>query len=244
MASQLAPPIRRPILVEAHTRPIIVTIDGPAGTGKSTVARVLASRLGIDFLDTGAMYRAAAAIAIDHGINRDDYDAIVAAVQSAGLHFDWSTDPPSMLAWDQPLDHRLRDADVTAIVSEIAGIPALRRLMVDMQRQIARAHPRLVTEGRDQGSVVFPDAPVKFYLDASPEVRAVRRAEQLRRAGLHPDASEILEEIVHRDHSDSTRPDGPLVCPADAIRVDTSSLTLDEVVETLERLVNEKVVNA
>jgi cytidylate kinase len=194
-------------------RPIIITIDGPAGTGKSSVARQLAARLGLDFLDTGAMYRAAAAIAIDRGLPLSDPAALVRAVAQADLHFDWQTDPPSLIADNAPIDHRLRESDVTAIVSPIAGIAALRALMVQKQREIGEEHRRLVTEGRDQGSVVFPSAPVKFYLDASPEVRAVRRVQQLKKAGQLPDAELVLADIIARDLSDSTRTDGPLICP-------------------------------
>lgn len=227
-------PPKNPIVLP-HSRPIIVTIDGPAGTGKSSVARTLAKRLGLDFLDTGAMYRAAAAIVIDHQIDPNDADAIVAQVHSADLHFDWKTDPPTIMAWDRPIAARIRDPDVTAIVSPIAGIAELRRLMVGEQRLIAHEHPRLVTEGRDQGTVVFPDAAVKFYLDASPEVRAARRADQLRAAGRSADPADLLREIVARDQSDSTRSDGPLRAPSDAIRIDTSAMTFDRVVDTLER---------
>jgi cytidylate kinase len=143
-------------------QPIIITIDGPAGTGKSTVARNLAHRLGLDFLDTGAMYRAATAICIDRGIDPDDVESLLEAVASADLHFDWAADPPTMLAWLKPIDARIRDADVNALVSKIASIGRLREHMVRKQRIIAAQHPRLVAEGRDQGSVVFPDAEVKF----------------------------------------------------------------------------------
>jgi cytidylate kinase len=241
-ATQHAPGTQRgrPLVIHT-TRPIIITIDGPAGTGKSSVARALAARLDMDFLDTGAMYRAAAAIVLDKGVNPGDAGAVVKAVAGADLHFDWSQDPPRILAWGRPLDARIRDADVTAIVSSIAGIAELRRHLVAKQRLIANQHRRLVTEGRDQGSVVFPDAAVKLYLDADPAVRARRRAEQLRAAGMDASEADLLREIVSRDRSDSGRPTGPLVCPAGAIRVDTSNLSFGEVVDRLEELVREQV---
>lgn len=227
--------------VLATDRPIVITIDGPAGTGKSTVARALAKRLGLDFLDTGAMYRAAAAIAIDHAIDLKDHATIVTKVGQADLHFDWSQDPPVMLASGKPIQHRLRDPDVTRVVSPIAGIKPLRELMVRKQRIIAHQHPRLVSEGRDQGSVVFPDAAVKFYLHASPEVRGKRRYDQLIAAGQSADLEKLIAEIIDRDHSDSTRSDGPLICPDDATVVDTSNLEFAEVVSLLEQEVYDRV---
>ncbi len=224
---------RRSRVVIPLDQPVIVAIDGPAGTGKSSVAQQLAHRLGLDFLDTGAMYRAAAAIMIDKGLCPDDAQRLVDEVVAADLHFDWTADPPTILAWMQPIDHRIRDEDVTGVVSRVAGIGLLRRHMVAKQRIIARQHPRLVTEGRDQGSVVFPQADAKFYLDARPEVRAARRADQLREAGHEVDEPALLREIIERDRSDASRSDGPLIRPDDAELVDTSDLSFDEVVDHL-----------
>lgn len=223
-------------------QPIIITIDGPAGTGKSTVARLLAHRLGLDFLDTGAMYRAATAIAIDRGIDPSDVEKLCEVVADADLHFDWTADPPTMLAWLKPMDSRIRDADVTALVSIVAAIGKLREHMVRKQRIIAEQHPRLVTEGRDQGSIVFPDAAIKFYLDASPDIRTRRRAEQLRIDGREVDESRLLEEIIERDRIDSTRHDGPLICPQDAMIIDTSTIELPDVIARLETIVRDRVV--
>lgn len=224
---------------------LIITIDGPAGTGKSSVARELAGRLGLAFLDTGAMYRAAAAIAIDQHLmdadGRADAQRLIDAVVRSDLRFDWTTDPPTLLVSGKSVMGRIRDADVTAVVSPIASLSSLRRYMVQQQQQIAAAHPRLVSEGRDQGSVVFPDADVKFYLDASPRVRAERRAEQLRHMGQAVNVDDLEREIAERDRSDSSRVDGPLIFPEGAKRVDTSDLARAAVVDTLEAIVRTHV---
>lgn len=228
---------------------LVITLDGPAGSGKSTVARRLAQRLGLDFLDTGAMYRGIAAVAVEKGIDAArEPQRVVDLARRLDLRFDWEQDPPRLHVEldgaDRDYTERLRDADVTAAVSDVAQIPGVRQVLVEAQRRIGKAHPRLVTEGRDQGSVVFPAARVKFYLDASPQVRANRRALQLREAGKPADEAEILNQIVQRDRKDSTRSDGPLICPPDAIRIDTSAMTLDEVVDLLEREVRERAGEA
>ncbi len=195
----------------------------------------------MDFLDTGAMYRAAAAIIIDRKIDHTDTPRVVEVVADADLHFDWAADPPTILAWLEPIDDRIRDADVNALVAQVATIGALREHLVAKQRLIARQHPRLVSEGRDQGSIVFPGANAKFYLDANPEVRARRRAVQIRAGGRDADERSILADILRRDTVDSTRDDGPLICPDDARRIDTSEMSFGEVVELLERLCREQV---
>jgi cytidylate kinase len=226
----------------AGMQPLIVTLDGPAGSGKSTVARLLARRLGVEFLDTGAMYRGLTAMCVDKGVDPGtDRAAAVALARGADVRFDWKVDPPALLVDGHDLTERLRDPDVTSRVSDLAGIGPIREVLVAAQRRIGQQHPRLVTEGRDQGSVVFPDAQVKFYLDAAPGVRARRRSAQLREAGKPVDEAQLLKQIVDRDQRDSTRDDGPLVCPDDAIRMDTSDLSLDGVVDRLESLVRQQV---
>lgn len=228
------------------TTRLIITIDGPAGTGKSTVARSLAARLDVDFLDTGAMYRAAALLVDELDLDITDGPAVVAAVQRCGLRFDWSADPPRLLV-ELPdgltdISQRIRDSAVTEAVSIVAGLPEVRDLMVARQREIAGARRRMVSEGRDQGSIVFPDAQVKFYLDATPQVRAARRARQLREAGLTAvDENRIYESISARDRLDATRKVGPLVAPEDAILIDSSRLDEEEVVAVLERHVRDCV---
>lgn len=220
---------------------MIITIDGPAGTGKSTVARGLARRLGVDFLDTGAMYRAAALLAIERGMDPKDGPSLAAALRREGVRFDWSGDPPRVLLGGRDVSGRIRDMDVSGIVSIVAAGPEVRRFMVGEQRKIAAERPRLVSEGRDQGSVVFPGAAIRFYLDAEVAVRAERRAEQLRGAGKAVDLERIARDIAERDRIDSTRGDGPLVRPAGAVVVDTTRRSAEEVVDELERISRERL---
>ena len=165
---------------------IIITIDGAAGTGKSTAAHHLAQRLGLDFLDTGAMYRGVTLLAIDRNIDPNDGPAIAEALGSVDLHFDWTTDPPALMIDERDVSHDIRAMEVSRHVSIVAAHPEVRTALVTQQRSISQRHPRLVTEGRDQGSVVFPDAPLRFFLQADVAVRAERRLDQLRAAGSIP----------------------------------------------------------
>jgi cytidylate kinase len=224
--------------------PVIITIDGPAGTGKSTVAHLLATRLGLDFLDTGAMYRATALVALEREIDPGDGPALAAAVAGLDLHFDWRHDPPRIMVGDRDISRRIRDLDVAEVVSIVAAQAELRSVLVEQQRRIAADHPRLVTEGRDQGSVVFPDAGARFYLDADIAVRADRRARQLIAAGMDVDHEQIVQGIIERDRIDSSRSDGPLIRPQGAIAVDTSEMTAEQVVDELEGLSRERFPDA
>jgi len=226
-------------------RGLIVTLDGPAGSGKSTVARTLAKRLGLEFLDTGAMYRGVTAAALDAGLDPKAHESgVVDLAHTQTIRFDWRQDPPRLLIGGRDITHRLRDPDTTEQVSVVSSFPAVRRLLVRAQRKIGREHPKLVTEGRDQGSVVFPEASSKFFLDASPQVRAERRCAQLREAGYDPSFQAILKNIVDRDHRDRNRSDGPLICPQDAEKLDTSAMSLEQVVDHLERRVRRQSPHA
>ena len=225
------------MLAVSAARSFIVTIDGPAGTGKSTVAHSLAKRLGLEFLDTGAMYRAVALEALDRGIDPSDGVLVAELLRGIDLAFDWKSAPPELFVSGRAVGDRIRTPEVTRAVSVVASNPAVRAEMVRAQRAIAARHPRLVTEGRDQGSVVFPDADVRIYLDARPEVRARRRVEQLALKGIVTEESEVLAQILERDRSDSSRVDGPLVCPRGAIVVDTSDIDVPEVIERLVEIV-------
>lgn len=229
---------------QPHPRPVIITIDGPAGTGKSTVAHLLAKRLGLEFLDTGAMYRAAALIAIERGIDPCDGPELARAVAAADLHFDWKTDPPCIMLDQRDVGGRIRDMDVSGIVSLVAAQGELRQVLVRQQQRIARRHPRLVSEGRDQGSVVFPDADVRFFLQADVKVRATRRVAQMAAAGKSVDPERIERDIAERDRIDATRADSPLVRPDGAVDVDTGHKTAQEVVDEMETVVRRRLPDA
>ena len=221
--------------------PLIITIDGPAGTGKSTVAARLAARLGLTHLDTGAMYRAAALLAAERGIDPDDGPAIAAAIREVGFRFDWDAPAPRLLVGGEDPVERIRDLDVGRIVSRVAACPEVRAVLTQWQRQIARERPRLVTEGRDQGSTVFPDADVRFYLDADTDIRADRRMRQLADAGRVADRADVREDIRRRDRLDRERSDGPLVLPEGAVVVDTGSRSLEEVLAVMLAAVREAI---
>jgi CMP/dCMP kinase len=212
---------------------MIITIDGPAGTGKSTVSREVAQRLGLDFLDTGAMYRAIGLEALRRQVDMNDARELAHVAGHCRIEFDWSQKPPEVVLNGEPVGHLLRSGEVTSAASHVAVVPAVRAMMVEQQQRIGRDRPNLVTEGRDQGSVVFPHAELKFYLDATPQERARRRVAQLRGRGEIVDYHEILNQITVRDHRDSTRATGPLSVPKGAELIDTTPLTQQQVVELL-----------
>ncbi len=212
---------------------MIVTLDGPAGTGKSTVARAVAERLGFDFLDTGAMYRAIGLEAVRREADLEDPRELAFIAQHCRIEFDWSQNPPAVLLNAEPVTHLLRSGEATRAASHVATVPAIRERLVEQQREIGRHHPGLVTEGRDQGSVVFPEARFKFYLDADPAERARRRAKQLRDRGEVVDEREILEEMIDRDRRDTGRAVAPLIVPADAVHIDTTGISQEEVIDRI-----------
>jgi cytidylate kinase len=220
---------------------MVITIDGPAGTGKSSVALAVAQRLGFAFLDTGAMYRAVGLAAIRRNSNLEDQRELTFIAKHAKIEFDWSRHPPGVLLNGEPVGHMLRGSDATRAASYVAVVPAIREMLVQQQREIGKRLKNLVTEGRDQGSVVFPDAEFKFYLDAKPEERARRRVHQLRARGEIVDYNEILNQIVARDHRDASRTVGPLSVPSDALVIDTTQMTQDQVVDAMVSQVRARV---
>ena len=210
---------------------MVITIDGPAGTGKSSVALAVAERLGYDFLDTGAMYRAIGLAALRREAKLDDPRELTFVARHARIEYDWSKHPPGVLLADEPVGHLLRGAEATRAASYVAVVPAIREMLVKQQQEIGRSRPNLVTEGRDQGTIVFPNAELKFYLDASPAERARRRVHQLRARGEIVDYHEILNQIESRDQRDRNRSVGPLAAAPDAEVVDTTSLSQEQVIE-------------
>ncbi|MCH2133096.1 MAG: (d)CMP kinase [Phycisphaerales bacterium] len=222
----------------SSTSSCIITIDGPAGTGKSTVAKALADRLGLSCLDTGSMYRAIALLALESELSVEDGPALASLAATADLRFDWTQDPPAMCIGDRDISARIRDLDVSGLVSQVAEQPEVRRVLVEAQRRIAEDHPRLVTEGRDQGSVVFPDADVRFFLDADEAVRAGRRSRQMADRGDQVDEQAIRNDIQKRDQLDRSRAAAPLVQPEGSILIDSTRMSIDEVVDQMIRLVH------
>jgi len=201
---------------------VIVAIDGPAGAGKSTVGRAVAARLGLDYLDTGAMYRAVTFAALRRGIDPGDQDDV--AVLSGEVEM--TLDGSSVTVDGVDATVEIRGREVTAAVSAVAANPRVRSELVRRQRSWVAAHGGGVVEGRDIGSVVFPDATLKLFVTASPRVRAERRV-----AEIGGDLAEVEASIIERDRKDSTRADSPLTETPDAVVVDTTDLSIDEVVE-------------
>jgi len=218
---------------------LVVTIDGPAGTGKSSVARRVAERLGLFVLDTGAMYRAVAWLANRDSIEPSDQDRVVDALDAHPVRPHPDGDRTLVTVGDIDPGESLRSLDVESIVSIIAALPRVRERLVEAQRDFANRHPRLVTEGRDQGSVVFPDATARFFLTASPEVRARRRLKQIIERGGNADLAVIRNGIESRDLLDASRSDGPLVKPQGAVEIETDTLELETVVARIVTVVRD-----
>ncbi len=207
----------------------IITMDGPAGVGKSTAARLLAKTLGIAHLDTGATYRAATLMAMRQCLEMTAVKTLTMALTQADIQLVPDADAPRVLLNGEDVTDAIRDPEVTRNVHYIATPAALREVLVGLQRRVGQALRRFVTEGRDQGSVVFPDAEAKFFLDAAPEVRAQRRFDELHAAGREANFETVLDEIVTRDQRDRTRAVAPLIVPDGATVIDTGNKTIDQV---------------
>lgn len=217
---------------------MIIAIDGPAGSGKSTVAKLVAQKLGFHYLDTGAMYRAIAWRALSLGLSPSDEDAVVSVALTDEVRFaheDGEPLPSRVYIADVDVTHAVRTPEVDDAVSAVARLPRVRSAMVDQQRHLSQDED-IVVEGRDIGTVVFPDAEVKVFVTASPEERARRRAAQQSETGLEVDAHTVKESILRRDEADSSRAVAPLAAADDAVVVDTTGLSIEQVVDAIASL--------
>jgi cytidylate kinase len=212
---------------------LIITIDGPAGVGKSTVAQLLAQQLGVAFLDTGAMYRAVTLAAMRNEADLTDKEQLLEILQSTNFQFTIVDDQMKVSIDDVDVTGEIRAGAVTANVRYIAQAPNLRRRLVQMQRRFAEEYEKIVTEGRDQGTVAFPNADFKFFLTADLSERARRRQKQLTANGKQPNLEKIRVEIEKRDTSDEQRTVGPLTPAPDATIIDTTDLDAKSVVEKM-----------
>lgn len=221
-------------------RPVIITIDGPAAVGKGTVSKMLSRRGGLQILDTGKMYRAVTLAALDEGIAPTETSRLVDLIKRARICFEWSDDPPAIFAFEQPQGHRLGSEAVENAVSLYAGVPEVRKALIEEQRRLAEEHPRLVCDGRDQGSVVFPKAHVKFFLSAPPEVRARRHAMRHGKSEMpQAELDELARKIRDRDALDVKN--GALIQPEDAVLLNSAGWTADQTVDAMEEAIRAKM---
>jgi cytidylate kinase len=216
-------------------RPLIIAIDGPSASGKSTLGRLLARKLGLLYIDTGSMYRAVALAVIDSSINEHDDVAVSSLAERAEIDLAGNPDSLRVSLNGRDVTARIRDEDVTRISSVVSTIPAVRRAMVSRQREIGRRGA--VMNGRDIGTVVFPDADIKFFLDANAAERAERRLAEEREINPGAQFQQTLADITERDRRDSTREDSPLVVARDAIVIDSTGLSIEEVFQRMMKAV-------
>lgn len=222
------------------TNRAVIAIDGPAGTGKSSVSRRVATALGANYIDTGAMYRVATLRVLRAGVDLDDAEAIDNATEGLSISVTNSPVKQIVLMDGEDVSAEIRGDDVTRAVSAVSAVPAVRTRLVQAQRDLAQSGLS-VLEGRDIGTVVFPDAELKVFLTASPEARAQRRHDQNTAAGRDSEYATVLEDVIRRDHLDSTRSTSPLRPADDAVQVDTTDLGIEEVIAELVELARRRI---
>ncbi|WP_094288678.1 (d)CMP kinase [Mycobacterium lehmannii] len=219
---------------------LVIAVDGPAGTGKSTVSKGLARALNARYLDTGAMYRIVTLAVLRAGVDLTNTEAVAATAANAELAVGYDPDEDRSYLDGEDVSTEIRGDAVTKAVSAVSAVPAVRTRLVDLQRKLASGQDSVVVEGRDIGTVVLPDAHLKIFLTASAEERARRRNDQNKTSGLDDDYEAVLADVKRRDHLDSTRAVSPLRPADDAVVVDTSAMTQPEVIEHLRNLVRER----
>ena len=216
----------------ANNMDTIITIDGPSGGGKSTVSRMLAAELGYTYLDTGAMYRAVGLQAQRQGVDLADDEQVTVLLAELDLQLEPGDGDTRVLLAGEDVSAAIRSAEMGMVASVISALPLVRKKLTELQQRIG-ARGRVVTEGRDMGTVVFPHARHKYFLDATPEERARRRVEQLHEKGEEASYDNILAQIIKRDHDDSTRDIAPLKPASDAVHIDSSRINAQEVVRSI-----------
>lgn len=217
---------------------MIVAVDGPAGSGKGTVTKRIEKELGFLNLDTGATYRCVALEVLKKSLNLDEEDKIIEIANSIDIKINNTGDKDIILLNDKDVSKDIRTKEVTSIVSQVSSIIPVRKKMVEVQRKLAIGKD-VIVEGRDIGTVVFPNADIKIYLDASEEVRAKRRYDENLQNGIDMTYEEVLENVRMRDYNDMNKKVGALKKAADAIIIDSTFLTIDEVVEKIKNIINE-----
>ena len=217
---------------------MIIAIDGPAASGKSTTSRGVATRMGITYLDTGAMYRAITLGLMEHGVSFKDLSAITEFLDTVNIYFEDSNSGNNIFLNDKSVTNQIRSSTVTENVSEVSAINVVRDSMVQIQREIAD-NTDCILEGRDIGTVVFPNADFKFFLVAGLEIRALRRQKDLNKIGEKKTIGEIKADIKLRDELDTNRDNSPLFKAKDAIEIDTGLLTVDEQIDKIVSIIKQ-----
>ncbi|MBP3940791.1 MAG: (d)CMP kinase [Christensenellaceae bacterium] len=218
---------------------INIAIDGPAGTGKSTIAKRVSSELGIKYMDTGAMYRGIAYALLQKGIDVNEHEKVLAALPETSISVEYGETGQYIVYEGKNINAFLRTPETTKASSDVAVIPEVRAKLVAIQQETAKRYD-IVMDGRDIGTVVLPDAPLKIFMTASPRVRAERRYLELKNAGKEADIDVLEKEIAARDKTDSTRAASPLKQAEDAVLLDTTSMGIEEVVAFVMKLVKER----